>query len=62
LVLLHTRCRIAGTRYPVGTRLMIPELRVAAHLTRCGAARPADERTRLDVALFAALDAALPKS
>ena len=61
-VLLRTRCRVAGKLYPAGTKLLITanRLRVAANFVKTGAARPADARTRLDVELYLALDAALP--
>jgi hypothetical protein len=60
-----TRCRVAGLRLKPGATLLVPadKLGVAAHLTRCGTARPADERTRLDVALHLLLaDPARPKA
>lgn len=60
---LRTGCRIAGCRYAAGTLLRVSptRLRVAAHLVRTGAARPADETTRRDVELFQLLDRALPR-
>lgn len=59
---LVTRCTLQGTRWRVGAVISVPpdKLRVAAFMVRTGAARPADERTRLDVELFEALRAAKP--
>jgi hypothetical protein len=57
-----TRCRIAQLRLRPGSLLTVPadRLRVAAHLCRTGAARPADRRTAIDVELHQRLAAALP--
>jgi hypothetical protein len=57
-----TRATLQGTRWRVGAVISVPpdRLRVAAHLCRTGAARPADARTRLDVGLFLELQRALP--
>jgi len=63
-VFLRTRCTIEGRRYPVGTIVTIPadRLRVAVWLCANGSARPADDRTRLDVELHQLLQAALGAS
>jgi hypothetical protein len=57
-----TRCRVAHLKLRPGSELLVPadRLRVAAHLVRCGTARPADTRTATDVALFEALRALPP--
>ena len=54
------RCRVAGLTLRTGTTLLVPadKLRVAAHLIRCGSARPFDARTRRDVELYELLRAA----
>jgi len=55
---VRQRITIAGTRYQAGQVLLVPSnrLRVAAHLCRCGTARPADRATALDVELFQRLN------
>ena len=55
-----TRCRVAGLKLLPGSVLLVPadRLVVAAHLTRCGTARPFDDRTRRDVELYELLRAA----
>lgn len=60
---LPHRMRIDGRQYRVGEALLEhPErLRVAVHLCRVGAARPADERTARDVELHGLLADALPR-
>ena len=60
VVLMLKRCRIAGRLFKVGEELLIPaaRLQVAANLCGTGAARPADERTALDVALLIELQRA----
>jgi hypothetical protein len=59
---LLTRATLQGTRWRVGATISVPpdKLRVAAHLCRTGAARPADPATARDVALFHELQRALP--
>ena len=56
-VKLLTRCTIAGVRWRAGAVISIPgdKLRVAAHLIRTGAAKAADDRTRLAVELYEAV-------
>ena len=63
MIRLIKRCRIAGTTYRVGQVLNVraDRLRVASHLVRTGAARPADKRTAVEIELFARLQAVLPK-
>jgi hypothetical protein len=59
---LLTRATLQGTRWRVGAVISVPpdRLRVAAHLCRTGAARPADPATARDVELYALLLRALP--
>ena len=56
-VRILTRSRVAHLRLRPGQVLWLTgdKLRVAAHLCRCGTARPADSRTRLDIEVFEAL-------
>lgn len=51
------RCRVADLKLHPGSVLSVApdKLRVAAHLVRCGAARPLDVRTTRDVELHALL-------
>jgi hypothetical protein len=60
---LTRRMRVQGRKYKAGQLLRVHDtrLRVAAWLTRTGAARPADARTRLDVDVFLELQRALPR-
>jgi hypothetical protein len=60
LVRILRRCRVEKHRLAPGDLLTCDFLRVAEHLVRCGTARPANERTRLDVELYSALRRALP--
>jgi hypothetical protein len=55
-----TRCRVGHLFLRPGAVLLVPgdRLRAAAFLCRNGTARPADERTRLDVDLFIELQSA----
>ena len=54
VVFMIKRCRVAGRLYRVGEEMLVPpsRLQVAANLCATGAARPADRRTALDVALM----------
>jgi hypothetical protein len=61
-LLVLTRCHVGALHLTPGQVLTVAHdrLRVAAHLCRCGTARPADKATATDVALFEALRVALP--
>jgi hypothetical protein len=61
-IVLLKRQRLGGVLYRVGQVVLIRglrHLRVAAHLVRVGAARPADQRTARDVEVYLALQAAV---
>ena len=63
VVLICKRVRLAGVLRVPGTFVAVPpdRLRVAVHLCKTGAARPANKLTQVDVEVFLALQRAIAR-